>query len=112
MVQRGDIKGFKVRGRFGEEWRIMPFEILDARPANNDHDRDDDENNGGKSYNSVGIASDFESEFATERKSEHEMCNASIQAPCQSAWQIVLTYFRSLLVWLSKNGKASSIVEY
>lgn len=137
MVQRGEINGFKVRGRFGEEWRIVPFNILDTRSAKHDHDSDDDDNNSGNGSQSDGskknpvdkqrescpkqceilnfeVPTDtFGAKFGTQSEGEIERCNASIQAPCKSAWQFLLTYFRSLLVWFSKNGKASSsVVEY
>lgn len=100
MVQRGEIKGFKVRGRFGEEWRIVPFNNSDEGLVNNEA--------------WTPTESTFTSEIPAEiGNTGSPMTDLSQEYCVNSLWQTIVNLFRTLLIWFNRGTKSTnSVIEY
>lgn len=101
LVQKGEIKGFKVKGKFGEEWRIMPFSLEQRSGAHSPAEECD---------NNLCF------EVPKEERSTDEIKIVAATAATQSTpsvWHNVLTVLKSMLFWISKGEKpVNQIVEY
>lgn len=118
LVQKGDIKGFKVKGKFGDEWRIMPFALEQNTDASSAVEACRGSNN---------LCFEVpKGEGVTTDSAETIACTVTQQAGCidtqqdcidipqsTSAWNNFLTILKSMLFWISKGEKTGNqIVEY
>ncbi|MBI2812141.1 MAG: helix-turn-helix domain-containing protein [Candidatus Melainabacteria bacterium] len=99
LVQKGDIKGFKVKGKFGEEWRIMPFAYDPRTEANVESEE----------YSNNNLCFEVPKEHATNKVVD----DANTQQSTPSVWKNVFGIFKSMQFWISKGEKTvTQIVEY
>jgi|LakMenEpi03Aug12_release.lakeMendotaPanAssembly.Ray.scaffolds.fasta_scaffold119317_2 excisionase family DNA binding protein len=129
LVQQGTIAGHKIRGKFGGEWRIMPFALEqhkhDSEPG---HDHDSSSGCGGSIDYACDTSAD-PSEVAekqssqqsddkqnpeqvqtqTQTKAEAPCANrmASVVMPEPSIWTNLLNFFQALFFWTARQDKLS-----
>ncbi|MBS2002982.1 MAG: helix-turn-helix domain-containing protein [Cyanobacteria bacterium SZAS LIN-5] len=92
LVQQGTIAGHKVKGKFGEEWRIIPFTTESTRMKTIDHD----ENH----------------EFSQDYAENLHVNNAPILyksiTPRPSLWTTIINLLKLLLSWNTRQNKMTS----
>ncbi len=101
LVQKGEIKGFKVKGKFGEEWRIMPFALEQKTGVYSQVD---------ERSNNLCFEVPKEEHITDEIKI---VATTDTTQSTPSVWNNVLTVLKSMLFWISKGEKpVNQIVEY
>ncbi len=101
LVQKGEIKGFKVKGKFGEEWRIMPFALEQKTGVYSQVD---------ECSNNLCFEVPKEEHITDEIKI---VATTDTTQSTPSVWNNVLTVLKSMLFWISKGEKpVNQIVEY
>lgn len=114
LVQNGSIKGFKVRGKFGEEWRIIPFPTdTEKNESNSSECTNNDLCFDVPDQKQIDSNNDVECDDTTEEicsVARVEVLESKQTAP--SAWNSIFCYLKSLLLWLSKGEKTSRVIDY
>lgn len=130
LVQQGTIAGHKIRGKFGEEWRIMPFALEqhnhDSAPkldggsttgcGGGIGDSGDTADNG--SETTEAAAEESEQQSNDKQNSEHGQIRTKVESPCAnrmaavvmpepSIWTNLLNFFQALFFWTASQDKLS-----
>ncbi|MFN8551095.1 MAG: helix-turn-helix domain-containing protein [Candidatus Obscuribacterales bacterium] len=120
LVQQGTIAGHKVKGKFGEEWRIIPFTTESLRMKTIDQDENDefsrecaenpDANNDSIFHQSSFNEASHHSAHSGVQKQFRPMHPTHMTSATtrSSLWKTIINLFQMLFSWNTRQDKMTS----